>query len=230
MEGRPPRPPEQTVAASPPPYRPDAPPADATPPPWRWRFVTLLLGVLSIGLAAAVVVLVAGDDEDEGDAGAPAPAPAAVATGGDMSFSAMAHGVETVTQNARGEGVTQIDIELTFIQSQHGLATGTVRKTVDGTTAPPFRSEGTYTLETEAGDELVLAAEGLAFPPDSNVTPDETFFKGDEVWSVESGTGVFEGATGDGRLYAAGLVAGPEGPNVDAKVFVGELKLAGEAG
>jgi hypothetical protein len=169
--------------------------------------------LLLIALALAVPLAAAGcgDDDSDGESAG--------------TFTAMAQGVSTGTDLPNGEA--ELNITLEFIDAPYSLRDLKVNKVLDVRTEPPWRvHDGTYTLTAADGDTLTLVAEGSATAPGSG--PDPFFSGADEDYVVESGTGRFEGAEGDGKIISA-VALDALGTNPDrsavVKYFTGTVEL-----
>ena len=159
---------------------------------------------------------------------------AAVIWGGDESsaastdeFSLMAEGWsgETIDPESRQR---EIVITMKTFESPHGIEELRVHKYLDESTPPPQRTyDAIYTFSAQNGDTLVFSAAGDVTEPEG---PDRFFGQTFEQWRVVEGTGVFEGARGEGTITTAVDVAGrgpaeaPTGSNV-VKHIEGTLQL-----
>ena len=142
-------------------------------------------------------------------------------------FSLMAEGWsgETIDPESRQR---EIVITMKTFESPHGIEELRVHKYLDESTPPPQRTyDAIYTFSAQNGDTLVLSAAGDVTEPEG---PDRFFGQTFEQWRVVEGTGVFEGARGEGTITTAVDVAGrgpaaaPTGSNV-IKHIQGTLQL-----
>jgi pSer/pThr/pTyr-binding forkhead associated (FHA) protein len=157
---------------------------------------------------------------------------AAAIWGGDEStaaepFSLMAEGwsAETIDPESSQR---EIVITMKTFESPHGIEELRVHKYLDETTPPPQRTyDAMYTFSAQNGDTLVFSAAGDVTEPEG---PDAFFGQTFEQWRVVEGTGIFEGARGEGTITTAVDVAGrgpaeaPTGSNV-VKHIQGTLQL-----
>jgi pSer/pThr/pTyr-binding forkhead associated (FHA) protein len=172
----------------------------------RGVILGLLAALIVAGAVAAILLLSSGDESD--------PEP----------FAALAQGISTAEIQPDGRAI--LTIRLGFIQAPYGFRTLEVVKTLDARRRPPFPvTDGVYTMTDGNGDRLVLATEGTATA--EGEPPDNFFARADENFTVSSGTGRFEGATGEGRVLSVVVldVNGQMGRSAVGKHFVGELKL-----
>lgn len=144
-------------------------------------------------------------------------------------FSLMAEGWSGETL-AADTGQREIVITMKTFESPHGIEELRVHKYLDETTPPPQRTyDAIYTFSAQNGDTLVFSAAGDVTEPQG---PDQFFGQTFEQWRVVEGTGIFEGAKGEGTITTAVDVAGrgtaeaPTGSNV-IKHIQGTLELDG---
>ena len=142
-------------------------------------------------------------------------------------FSLMAEGWSGET-NDPDTGQREIVITMKTFEGQHGIEELRVHKFLDETTPPPQRTyDAMYTFTAQNGDTLVFSAAGDVTEPEG---PDAFFGQTFEQWRVVEGTGIFEGARGEGTITTAVDVAGrgpaeaPTGSNV-VKHIQGTLQL-----
>lgn len=202
----------------------------------RAAVAAALLAALALaGLIVAGAVTAQGPPPDGGPppAGAPpgggpppaeGPPPPPVELQGppvvDQNFVAVAVGRSRGTLTGTGVDLT---LDLDFTLAPYGLRELAVTKTIDMSTPPPPQvRDGVYTLTATNGDTVAMATQGIAV--DTASLPDGVFEGADEEWSVTSGTGRFEGASGEGKLFSAVSQTGARS-SVVLKYFVGRLDL-----
>ena len=173
----------------------------------------VLAAVIGLLVGGALSQLIWGDDSSASD-----PEP----------FALMAEGWsgETIDQDT---GQREIVITMKTFEGPHGIEELRVHKFLDETTPPPQRTyDAMYTFSAQNGDTLVFSAAGDVTEPEG---PDAFFGQTFEQWRVVEGTGVFEGAKGEGTITTAVDVAGrgpaeaPTGSNV-VKHIQGTLQLS----
>jgi hypothetical protein len=143
-------------------------------------------------------------------------------------FSLMAEGWSGETLDPQ-TSQREIVITMKTFESPHGIEELRVHKFLDETTPPPQRTyDAMYTFSAQNGDTLVFSAAGDVTEPEG---PDAFFGQTFEQWRVVEGTGIFEGARGEGTITTAVDVAGrgpaeaPTGSNV-IKHIQGTLELS----
>jgi hypothetical protein len=148
------------------------------------------------------------------------------AAGSDVeSVSLMAQGFSTETLDERTQQ-REINITMRTFEAPHQIQELHVHKFLDESRPPPQRTyDAIYTLIARNGDSLVLSAAGDVTEPRG---PDGQLGQTFEQWRVVDGTGIFEGARGEGTVTTAVQVASrPEpapGSNV-VKHIQGDLEL-----
>jgi hypothetical protein len=165
-------------------------------------------------VGGGVATAIAGDDDSSGTS--------------PERFSLVAEGWsgETLDEETRQR---EIVITMRTFEAPHGIEELRVHKYLDETTPPPQRTyDAIYTFSAQNGDTLVLSAAGDVTEPQG---PDRFFGQTFEQWRVVEGTGVFEGAKGEGTITTAvdvagrGSAAAPTGSNV-LKHIQGTVELS----
>jgi len=137
----------------------------------------------------------------------------------------MAQGFSTETLDERSKQ-REINITMRTFEAPHQIQELYVHKFLDESTPPPQRTyDAIYTFVARNGDTLVLSAAGDVTEPRG---PDAQFGQTFEQWRVVDGTGIFEGARGEGTVTTAVTVASRTEPSPGSNVvkhIQGDLEL-----
>jgi len=176
----------------------------------RVGVLAAVIGVLVGGAIAAVIW--SGDESSAASSG---------------EFSLMGEGWSAETLDP-ATSQREIVITMRTFQAPHGIQELRVHKFLDESGPPPQRTyDAIYNFSSRNGDTLTFSAAGDVTMP---MGPDGFFGQTFEQWRVVAGTGIFEGAKGEGTVTTAVDVAGrgpgeaPTGSNI-VKHIEGTLEL-----